>query len=119
MSEELAQLEACLKEAETIFDTSIEEMEIAEASQASTETAIHSLLETLRNKEFTAAIAQVKAFRYSVTKLYFWICIRPAITWKEKLKSPYLLCIIYYARSTRDLFLLCAQFLLSFEFLQF
>lgn len=71
MSEELAHLEACLKEAESVFDTSIEEMDIAEASQASTETAIHSLLETLRNKEFMSAIAQVKAFRYSVTKLYF------------------------------------------------
>ncbi|XP_077158033.1 protein furry homolog-like isoform X1 [Paroedura picta] len=63
MSEELAQLEACLKEAESGFDTSIEELEIAEASQASTETAIHYLLETLRNKEFMSAIAQVKAFR--------------------------------------------------------
>ncbi|KAM6346481.1 protein furry homolog-like isoform 3-T3 [Podargus strigoides] len=63
MSEELALLESCLKEAEAASDSGIEEIEIAEASQASTETAIHSLLETLRNKEFVSAVAQVKAFR--------------------------------------------------------
>ncbi|KAM6132863.1 LOW QUALITY PROTEIN: protein furry homolog-like [Pterocles gutturalis] len=62
MSEELA-LESCLKEAEAASDSGIEEIEIAEASQASTETAIHSLIETLRNKEFVSAVAQVKAFR--------------------------------------------------------
>ncbi|XP_064305466.1 protein furry homolog-like isoform X6 [Phalacrocorax carbo] len=63
MSEELALLESCLKEAEAASDSCIEETEIAEASQASTETAIHSLIETLRNKEFVSAVAQVKAFR--------------------------------------------------------
>ncbi|NXV23189.1 FRYL protein, partial [Cepphus grylle] len=63
MSEELALLESCLKEAEATSDSGIEEIEIAEASQASTETAIHSLIETLRNKEFVSAVAQVKAFR--------------------------------------------------------
>ncbi|NXO54690.1 FRYL protein, partial [Aramus guarauna] len=63
MSEELAALESCLKEAEAASDSGIEEIEIAEASQASTETAIHSLIETLRNKEFVSAVAQVKAFR--------------------------------------------------------
>ncbi|XP_042663953.1 protein furry homolog-like isoform X7 [Tyto alba] len=63
MSEELALLEGCLKEAEAASDSGIEEIEIAEASQASTETAIHSLIETLRNKEFVSAVAQVKAFR--------------------------------------------------------
>ncbi|XP_074947602.1 protein furry homolog-like isoform X12 [Phalacrocorax aristotelis] len=63
MSEELALLESCLKEAEAASDSCIEEIEIAEASQASTETAIHSLIETLRNKEFVSAVAQVKAFR--------------------------------------------------------
>ncbi|XP_050193532.1 protein furry homolog-like isoform X3 [Myiozetetes cayanensis] len=63
MSEELALLESCLKEAEAASDSGIEEVEIAEASQASTETAIHSLIETLRNKEFVSAVAQVKAFR--------------------------------------------------------
>ncbi|XP_014801041.1 PREDICTED: protein furry homolog-like [Calidris pugnax] len=63
MSEELAVLESCLKEAEAASDSGIEEIEIAEASQASTETAIHSLIETLRNKEFVSAVAQVKAFR--------------------------------------------------------
>ncbi|XP_026532325.1 protein furry homolog-like [Notechis scutatus] len=61
MSEELAQLEACLKEAAAY--SSIEDTDIPEASQISTETAIHSLIETLRNKEFFSAIAQVKAFR--------------------------------------------------------
>ncbi|NWH59654.1 FRYL protein, partial [Geococcyx californianus] len=63
MSEELALLESCLKEAEAASDSGIEEIEIAETSQASTETAIHSLIETLRNKEFVSAVAQVKAFR--------------------------------------------------------
>ncbi|NWR69046.1 FRYL protein, partial [Centropus unirufus] len=63
MSEELALLESCLKEAEAASDSGIEEIEIAEASQASTETAIHSLIETLRNREFVSAVAQVKAFR--------------------------------------------------------
>ncbi|XP_009695745.1 PREDICTED: protein furry homolog-like [Cariama cristata] len=63
MSEELAFLESCLKEAEAASDSGIEEIEIAEASQASTETAIHALIETLRNKEFVSAVAQVKAFR--------------------------------------------------------
>ncbi|NWX15816.1 FRYL protein, partial [Aegotheles bennettii] len=63
MSEELALLESCLKDAEAASDSGIEETEIAEASQASTETAIHSLIETLRNKEFVSAVAQVKAFR--------------------------------------------------------
>ncbi|KAM6076706.1 protein furry homolog-like isoform 3-T3 [Chlamydotis macqueenii] len=63
MSEELAVLESYLKEAEAASDSGIEEIEIAEASQASTETAIHSLIETLRNKEFVSAVAQVKAFR--------------------------------------------------------
>lgn len=65
MSEELAQLEACLKEAaESVSYSSIEDADIPEGSQTSTETAIHSLIETLRNKEFFSAIAQVKAFRY-------------------------------------------------------
>uniref|UniRef100_A0A8C5T207 FRY like transcription coactivator n=1 Tax=Malurus cyaneus samueli TaxID=2593467 RepID=A0A8C5T207_9PASS len=63
MSEELALLESCLKEAEAVSDSGIEEIEIAEASQTSTETAIHSLIESLRNKEFVSAVAQVKAFR--------------------------------------------------------
>ncbi|XP_041080611.1 protein furry homolog-like [Polyodon spathula] len=60
MSEELAQLESSLKEAEATAEQSDEEMTIPEAS---TETAIHSLIETLRNKEFVAALAQVKTFR--------------------------------------------------------
>ncbi|MGH0138659.1 UNVERIFIED_CONTAM: hypothetical protein FKN15_031915 [Acipenser sinensis] len=63
MSEELAQLESSLKEAEATADRSDEEIAIPEAAQASSETAIHSLIETLRNKEFVAALAQVKTFR--------------------------------------------------------
>nr|XP_033801710.1 protein furry homolog-like isoform X6 [Geotrypetes seraphini] len=63
MSEELAHLEACLKEAILTSDKYIEEIEIPEACQANTETAIHCLIETLRSKEFLSAIAQVKAFR--------------------------------------------------------
>ncbi|MGH0127198.1 UNVERIFIED_CONTAM: hypothetical protein FKN15_051315 [Acipenser sinensis] len=63
MSEELAQLESSLKEAEATADKMDEEIAIPEAAQASSETAIHSLIETLRNKEFVAALAQVKTFR--------------------------------------------------------
>ncbi|XP_041054324.1 protein furry homolog-like isoform X1 [Carcharodon carcharias] len=59
MSEELAQLEASLKEAESLSN----EVEVSEALQTCTETAIHSVIETLRNKEFPSALAQVKAFR--------------------------------------------------------
>ncbi|XP_041113694.1 protein furry homolog-like isoform X7 [Polyodon spathula] len=63
MSEELDQLESILKEAEATAEQSDEEIAIPEGVQASTETAIHSLIETLRNKEFVAALAQVKTFR--------------------------------------------------------
>ncbi|XP_051889343.1 protein furry homolog-like isoform X5 [Pristis pectinata] len=59
MSEELALLEASLKEAEGMSD----EVEVPETLQACTETAIQSLIESLRNKEFPSALAQVKAFR--------------------------------------------------------
>nr|XP_020846008.1 protein furry homolog-like isoform X6 [Phascolarctos cinereus] len=62
MSEELAQLESFLQEAEAASE-SIEEADVPEAAQATIETAIHSLIETLRNKEFMAAVAQVKTFR--------------------------------------------------------
>ncbi|XP_056658569.1 protein furry homolog-like isoform X4 [Monodelphis domestica] len=62
MSEELAQLESFLKEAEAASEN-IEEIDVSEAAQATIETAIHSLIETLRNKEFMAAVAQVKTFR--------------------------------------------------------
>lgn len=61
MSEELAQLESILKEAESASEN--EEMDIAKAAQTTIETAIHSLIETLKNKEFLLAVAQVKAFR--------------------------------------------------------
>ncbi|XP_075051504.1 protein furry homolog-like isoform X1 [Mixophyes fleayi] len=63
MSEELCQLEACLKEAEATSDIGIEDCDFSEFYQASTEVAVHSLIETLRGKEFVSAIAQVKAFR--------------------------------------------------------
>ncbi|GCC24685.1 hypothetical protein chiPu_0003087 [Chiloscyllium punctatum] len=59
LSEELAQLEASLKEAEGFSN----EVEVSEALQTCTETAIHSLIESLRNKEFPSALSQVKAFR--------------------------------------------------------
>uniref|UniRef100_G3UKA5 FRY like transcription coactivator n=1 Tax=Loxodonta africana TaxID=9785 RepID=G3UKA5_LOXAF len=61
MSEELAQLESILKEAESASET--EEIDISKAAQTTIETAIHSLIETLKNKEFISAVAQVKAFR--------------------------------------------------------
>ncbi|XP_069780798.1 protein furry homolog-like [Narcine bancroftii] len=59
MSEELALLEASLKEAEGFSD----EVEVPETLQACTEAAIQSLIESLRKKEFPSALAQVKAFR--------------------------------------------------------
>ncbi|KAM6150664.1 protein furry homolog-like isoform 2-T2 [Erethizon dorsatum] len=61
MSEELAQLESILKEAEAASEN--EEIGISKAAQTTIETAIHSLIETLKNKEFISAVAQVKAFR--------------------------------------------------------
>ncbi|XP_072605144.1 protein furry homolog-like isoform X8 [Vulpes vulpes] len=61
MSEELAQLENILKEAESASEN--EEIDISKAAQTTIETAIHSLIETLKNKEFISAVAQVKAFR--------------------------------------------------------
>ncbi|XP_074132971.1 protein furry homolog-like isoform X3 [Sminthopsis crassicaudata] len=62
MSEELAQLESFLQEAEAASEN-IGESDVSEAAQATIETAIHSLIETLRNKDFMAAVAQVKTFR--------------------------------------------------------
>ncbi|KAF4012968.1 hypothetical protein G4228_004399 [Cervus hanglu yarkandensis] len=61
MSAELAQLESILKEAESASEN--EEIDISQAAQTTIETAIHSLIETLKNKEFVSAVAQVKAFR--------------------------------------------------------
>lgn len=61
MSEELAQLESILREAESAPES--EETDISKAAQTTIETAIHSLIETLKNKEFISAVAQVKAFR--------------------------------------------------------
>ncbi|XP_051581277.1 protein furry homolog-like isoform X2 [Myxocyprinus asiaticus] len=62
MSEELAILESCLKEAES-GDDGQEGVVDFEVDQSSTETAIHSLIESLRVRDFRTAIAQVKAFR--------------------------------------------------------
>ncbi|XP_069049817.1 protein furry homolog-like isoform X4 [Lepisosteus oculatus] len=59
MSEELARLESCLKEAEA----GGEEPAVPDAAQASPESAVHSLLESLRKEDFGTALAQVKAFR--------------------------------------------------------
>lgn len=61
MSEELTQLEGILKAAEAASEN--EEPDISKAAQTTIETAIHSLIETLKNKEFVSAVAQVKAFR--------------------------------------------------------
>ncbi|XP_019480171.1 PREDICTED: protein furry homolog-like isoform X4 [Hipposideros armiger] len=61
MSEELAQLESILKKAESASEN--EEIDISKAAQTTIETAIHSLIETLKNKEFISAVAQLKAFR--------------------------------------------------------
>lgn len=62
MSDELAILESCLKEAESLGDGQGVVAEF-ECDQSSTETAIHSLIESLRARDFSTAIAQVKAFR--------------------------------------------------------
>ncbi|XP_052391588.1 protein furry homolog-like isoform X2 [Carassius gibelio] len=62
MSGELAILESCLKEAESVGDGQ-EGLGEFEVDQSSTETAIHSLIESLRARDFSTAIAQVKAFR--------------------------------------------------------
>ncbi|XP_053559954.1 protein furry homolog-like isoform X2 [Bombina bombina] len=63
MSEELSQLEACLKEAESSADVDIEDCDASEFCQATTEAAVHSVIESLKSKEFLSAILQVKAFR--------------------------------------------------------
>lgn len=62
MSEELAILENCLKAAESA-SSGQEEVSVSAAVQSSTETAIHSLIESLRARDFTSALIQVKAFR--------------------------------------------------------
>ncbi|XP_078141897.1 protein furry homolog-like isoform X4 [Centroberyx gerrardi] len=62
MSEELAILESCLKEAETGSDGQ-EDVCIPDSAQTSTETAIQSLIETLRARDFSSALTQVKIFR--------------------------------------------------------
>ncbi|XP_053314411.1 protein furry homolog-like [Spea bombifrons] len=63
MSEELSQLEACLKEADASSDVLVEECDFSEFCQATTEAAVHSVIESLRAKELVSAITQVKAFR--------------------------------------------------------
>ncbi|XP_036378760.1 protein furry homolog-like isoform X3 [Megalops cyprinoides] len=62
MSEELALLESCLKKAEAAADGQ-EDVGVSEVAQANTETAIQSLIETLKARDFSSALAQVKAFR--------------------------------------------------------
>lgn len=62
MSEELTILESCLKEAETGNDCQ-EDMCMSDTAQTSTETAIQSLIESLRARDFSSAITQVKVFR--------------------------------------------------------
>uniref|UniRef100_A0A4W5PRX3 FRY like transcription coactivator n=1 Tax=Hucho hucho TaxID=62062 RepID=A0A4W5PRX3_9TELE len=62
MSEELAILESCLKQAESGVDGQ-EDVGVSDSSQTSTETAIQSLIETLRARDFGSALTQVKTFR--------------------------------------------------------
>ncbi|XP_045061364.1 protein furry homolog-like isoform X6 [Coregonus clupeaformis] len=62
MSEELAILESCLKQAESGVDGQ-KDVGVSAASQTSTETAIQSLIETLRARDFGSALTQVKTFR--------------------------------------------------------
>ena len=62
MSEELAILEGCLKEAETGGDEQ-EDVCISDSAQTTTETAIQSLIEALRARDFSSALTQVKVFR--------------------------------------------------------
>ncbi|KAM8939843.1 protein furry homolog-like isoform 3-T3 [Pelodytes ibericus] len=63
MSEELSQLEAWLKEADATSDVVIEDCDFSEFYQATAEAAVHSVIESLRAKEYVSAITQVKAFR--------------------------------------------------------
>ncbi|XP_053709672.1 protein furry homolog-like isoform X3 [Synchiropus splendidus] len=62
MSEELTLLESCLKEAEADSDGQ-EDVCMPDAAQTNTETAIQSLIETLRARDFGSALTQVKVFR--------------------------------------------------------
>ncbi|XP_026200825.1 protein furry homolog-like isoform X7 [Anabas testudineus] len=62
MSEELTILESCLKEAETGNDCQ-EDVCMSDTAQTNTETAIQSLIESLRARDFSSAITQVKVFR--------------------------------------------------------
>lgn len=62
MSEELSILESCLSAAETGNDGQ-EDVCMSDNVQTNTETAIQSLIETLRARDFSNALTQVKIFR--------------------------------------------------------
>ncbi|XP_068448810.1 protein furry homolog-like isoform X6 [Clinocottus analis] len=62
MSEELSVLESRLKEAESGGDGP-EDALMSDCNPTDTETAIQSLLETLRGRDYSAALTQVKVFR--------------------------------------------------------
>lgn len=62
MSDELTILESCLKEAETGNDGQ-EDVCMSDNAQTNTETAIQSLIETLRARDFSSALTQVIIFR--------------------------------------------------------
>ncbi|XP_034036419.1 protein furry homolog-like isoform X6 [Thalassophryne amazonica] len=62
MSEELTVLESCLKEAESGSEWQ-EDVCMSDSAQTNTETAIQSLIETLRAQDFSSALTQVKVFR--------------------------------------------------------
>ncbi|KAM4547917.1 protein furry homolog-like isoform 5-T5 [Odontesthes bonariensis] len=62
MSEELTILESCLVEAEAGNDGQ-EDVCMSDNAQTNSETAIQSLIETLRARDFSSALTQVKIFR--------------------------------------------------------
>ncbi|XP_028299982.1 protein furry homolog-like isoform X11 [Gouania willdenowi] len=62
MSEELTLLESCLKETES-GNVIQEDVCMSENIPTNTETAIQSLIETLRGRDFSSALTQVKIFR--------------------------------------------------------
>ncbi|XP_061834044.1 protein furry homolog-like isoform X4 [Nerophis lumbriciformis] len=63
MSDELSILESCLKAAERGNDGQEEDVCMPDAVQTNTETAIQSLIESLRVRDFCSALTQVKVFR--------------------------------------------------------
>nr|XP_057928166.1 protein furry homolog-like isoform X1 [Doryrhamphus excisus] len=63
MSDELSALESCLKAAERGNDGQEDDVCMPDTTQTNTETAIQSLIESLRTRDFCSALMQVKIFR--------------------------------------------------------